>query len=357
MASLPRGIDRLPSGAYRGRFMHLGVRYTTDACRTVTDAKDALAALRADVTRGEHVPTRGGETLNEWFERWNPTRQVRASTRHEDQLRYDRHIRPVLGRHPVRAITPGMISAWLAGLTLSTATQRRVWNVLSACLGRRGAERERLVTRSPCRLLDAPQPQRAAYVALTPSQVSRLLTHVHPHYRAFVLAAVLTGLRWSELVGLAVEDWHRDQGLLHVQRSAHLRKGSFALTPTKGNAARLVPVHPDLAHALKKHLGDRDRGPLFLAVEGGPPRASNFRRDVWTPACTRAGITARFHDLRHTHATWLLEDGADLRVVQELLGHASVTTTSLYTHTTDARKRTAVEGLQGHRFGQGPSDQ
>jgi Phage integrase family len=72
-----------------------------------------------------------------------------------------------------------------------------------------------------------------------------------------------------------------------------------------------------------------------------------FRRMVWRPACQAAGLTdlPRFHDLRHSHASWLLAGGADLQVVKERLGHASIMTTQRYLHTLPDADETAIEAF------------
>lgn len=76
-------------------------------------------------------------------------------------------------------------------------------------------------------------------------------------------------------------------------------------------------------------------------------RRNWFRRMVWHPACTAAGLTdlPRFHDLRHSHASWLLAGGADLQVVKERLGHASIMTTQRYLHTLPDADETAIEAF------------
>lgn len=330
--SLPRGVEKLPSGLYRGRFHRDGIRYSTEPKVTITEAKDALAGLRADVTRGEWVATRGGLTLDEWFARWNPTRQVKDATKRKDAERYRIHIQPALGRRALRDLTPERVAAWVA-VKPATNTTRLAWALLSACLGKKGALRAGLVRANPCASVTAPRPQKAGFTVLSPEQVRALLDATPELYRPVLLAAVLTGLRWSELANLQVTDWHRERGVLIVHRD------------TKTTQWRSVPVHPELHAALEVYVADRTDGPLFCSLLGRPLSHSNYRRDAWLPALAATGITARWHDLRHTHATWLLEAGADVVTVQHLLGHAQITTTQIYAHTADARKRAAIDGL------------
>ena len=155
--------------------------------------------------------------------------------------------------------------------------------------------------------------------------------------RAFLELLYAAGLRVSEATGLDRQD---------------LYSGGFVRVIGKGDKERLVPVGDVAVAAIERYLHERDGGhdavepaqreaePLFTSVRGKRlDRMSAWR--VLRAAATRAGLTARVtpHTLRHSFATHLLEGGADLRVVQELLGHASITTTQLYTHITGERIR------------------
>jgi integrase/recombinase XerD len=139
-----------------------------------------------------------------------------------------------------------------------------------------------------------------------------------------------SGLRVSEALGLDVEDLSF--------------AGAFVRVIGKGDKERLVPVGDVALEALGRYLDDRDRGPLFLSRRGQRlDRMAAWR--VLRKAAVAAGLGGRVtpHTLRHSFATHLLEGGADLRVVQELLGHASITTTQLYTHVTGERIRQVYE--------------
>lgn len=141
-----------------------------------------------------------------------------------------------------------------------------------------------------------------------------------------------TGMRVSELCGLRVDGLSFDEATVRVTG--------------KGEKTRIIPVGRAALEAVRTYLvhirpgwsGTKDGGRLFLS-KGGRPMA---REDVWAlvkKSGRAAGLTGKYspHTLRHSFATHLLEGGANLRAVQEMLGHANVTTTELYTHV-DAKR-------------------
>jgi integrase/recombinase XerC len=132
-----------------------------------------------------------------------------------------------------------------------------------------------------------------------------------------------SGLRVSELSGLSLDDVDRTERTLRVLG--------------KGAKERIVPFGGSSARALEAYLARRgdDRGPLFRNARGGPLTSRSVHTIVRRTA-RAAGIERRVtpHTLRHTFATHLLDAGADLRMIQELLGHARLTTTQRYTHVT-----------------------
>jgi len=128
-----------------------------------------------------------------------------------------------------------------------------------------------------------------------------------------------SGLRVSELAGLDVDDLDRAESTVRVVG--------------KGRKERIVPFGGSAARALERCLAGRDRGPVFVNARGGRLSTRSVRVIVQR-AARAAGITRRVspHTLRHTFATHLLDAGADLRAIQELLGHSRLSTTQRYTH-------------------------
>ncbi len=191
--------------------------------------------------------------------------------------------------------------------------------------------------------LDLPRAPRLLPEVLTTAEVERLLetrddtTPDRLRDRALLELLYACGLRVSEALGLDAEDLSLE--------------GAFVRVVGKGDKERLVPVGEVALDWLRRYLREVRPGWLAIAhvapVRGGPlflsSRGKRLRRQqVWKllkDAAAAAGLHDRIspHTLRHSFATHLLEGGADLRIVQELLGHASINTTQLYTHLTGER--------------------
>jgi integrase/recombinase XerD len=255
-----------------------------------------------------------------------------------DLRRYAAHL-TAAGARDLSAVTEAEVSAFLAVLRegddghppLAAASAARA---LVAVRGmHKFAVREGLVDLDPAREVRPPAPPRRLPKALPVDEVVRLLdtpgveTAGALRDRALLEVLYSTGARISEAVGLDLDDV-----------DAHERT---VLLDGKGGKQRLVPIGRPALDALDAYLvrarpglATHGRGTpaVFLNMRGG--RLS--RQSAWQVlkvTAERAGIAASVspHTLRHSFATHLLEGGADVRVVQELLGHASVTTTQIYT--------------------------
>ena len=188
--------------------------------------------------------------------------------------------------------------------------------------------------------IDLPRQPRLLPETLTIDEVERLL-EAAPDLRARALLELLyaAGLRISEALGLDVDELSVD--------------GGFVRVIGKGDHERLVPVGDIALDWLNRwmvearpallaigHVSPERGGPLFIGDRGGRlARQQAF--GIVKVAARAAGLSDGVspHTLRHSFATHLLEGGADLRIVQELLGHASISTTQLYTHLTGERVR------------------
>jgi integrase/recombinase XerD len=200
----------------------------------------------------------------------------------------------------------------------------------------------------PTRIVASPRARRPLPNVLSVAEVDRLLTtaegeagaDVSPQkqeaaLRLYVLLELLyaTGMRVSELVGL--------------KRAAVMRDASFLTITGKGNKERIVPVNDRARDAVKTWLATLEPGPWLFPANGEDGHLSRqvFARDLKGLAGRTGIASARVapHVLRHAFASHLLQGGADLRVVQTLLGHADISTTQIYTHVLDEKLRTLVE--------------
>jgi integrase/recombinase XerD len=236
-------------------------------------------------------------------------------------------------------VGPNLVEDYLAFLKAAGRKPSSVKRALSAirglhrfCLDERGA------TRDPTEGLRPPRQAQAIPKALSEEEAIRLLTSVVAldargrRDRAIVELLYATGMRISELAGLRLSD-------LDLERSLCIVFG-------KGAKERVVPFGRHAETALRDWLGPDGRG--ALAPERWARRSDEeavfvssrgrrmSRQAIWTVvhrAACRAGLEGKVtpHVLRHSCATHLLEHGADIRVVQELLGHAAITTTQVYT--------------------------
>lgn len=220
--------------------------------------------------------------------------------------------------------------AWLHERGLARSSIARRLATLRSCLGfltRRGG-----LGRNPAREVAAPRLPRKLAVFLPPDEARAILERPFPttaagrRDKAILELLYATGARVAELTALDVADLDRAQGTVRVRG--------------KGGKERIVPVGDLALDALDAYLVTRAgaSGPVFLNRRGGRLTTRSVARIV-KRAGRAAGVPRRItpHTLRHTFATHMLDAGADLRLIQELLGHSRLSTTQRYTHVSAER--------------------
>lgn len=197
--------------------------------------------------------------------------------------------------------------------------------------------RDQVVTRDVSLHLEIPKKQRKLPDVLSVDEVEKLLSvrgdsALHVRNTAMLELLYATGLRVSELITLKVSDLHLTMGFVQC-----FGKGSKERIVPLGDAAKNA-VEAYLHHARGKLVKNRDEHILFVNHHGKPLSRQGFWK-VLKQVAIQAGISKTItpHTLRHSFATHLLENGADLRIVQEMLGHEDIATTQIYTHVTKGR--------------------
>ncbi len=190
----------------------------------------------------------------------------------------------------------------------------------------------------PSEKILSPRPDKSLPGTINEDSVRRLIESIDGgepldlRDRAILETFYGSGLRVSELANARLEHLDLEEGFLRVTG--------------KGNKTRIVPLGTKERECIDRYLrsgrpglvGKKTGSEIFLSVRGGPLTTERLRQIVRERA-KRAGIEERIypHLLRHSFATHLLGNGADLRVIQELLGHADIATTQIYTHVDDKR--------------------
>lgn len=322
-----------------------------------TDAQQWLDEQTAKIVTGTHVaPRLARTTVADWCDTWlEGYGGNKASTVRQARVHLAR-IKTAFGPKLLGQVRPSHVKTWCAQLSAEGLSDSYVY-ALHARLAQVYADavHDGMVPRSPCSRRTAPRAgKQRAYVATT-EQVWALHDAFPEHLRAAVLLGAFAGLRDAEVCGLRLSDVDFMRGVISpaVQYPAEDLKTDMSKTP--------VPIPRTLALELSAHVGaTMRRGDWLLAGEWGQQVAPwTLQRAMRGARAKVPGLPAefRFHDLRHYFASLLIASGADVKVVQARVRHASArTTVDTYGHLwpdTDDSTRDAVDKAMATRVAAG----
>jgi integrase len=298
-------------------------------------------------------------TLGQWVATWLPAHTASAATiaKYESILRS--HILPAFGDQRLNAITRNDVKAFARDLTehLSAASVRSIVTLLGLVL-REAIDEHYLFFDPTARLRLREGPGEPRPVA-TPEQV-RLIANRMPdlHARTLVITAAYTGMRFGELAGLRRAHLHLDRAVIHVSGDTgalHEVSGARWLGSPKTNAAvRDIRLPPFLVDGLDRLLRAHPYPTVFCTDTGKWMWRTTFIERIWRPICDghpgrgwHPIITGfRFHDLRHTHRTWMDEDGIAEALKSQRLGHQIPGIRGVYAHATEPMQTPLLAALQ-----------
>jgi len=378
-------VHKTKAGSYQVDYRDPTGRKKSKTFRTAKAASAFLAETEAAKNRGSYVDPHAGKLrFGEFAERWATSQDLgaRAGERTRSLLRT--HVLPRWEAWPLMKIEHLAVQEWAKrlGRTLSPATVRKAYGVMSRIMA--AAVRSRLLAVNPCEGVRVTGESAGAATAITREVfLNKLLPATPTSHRALVATAGGTGLRWGELAGLPWGSVDLDAATLRVRQVAVETSEEITIKPSPKTRAgvRTIPLPAFVVTELRRLLDDRPSPSptelVFSTASGTAFRRSNFRRQVWRPTLVRAGLLGRvvergehrfiacwpdaegvewevefhtereaiahvaknaagglrFHDLRHSYATWLVLDGLPVNVVQRIMGHQKATTTlNLYTH-------------------------
>jgi integrase len=340
---------------WEARYRDIAGHQRTRTFPSRADAKAWLAETETDIRRGSWIdPTMASTKIGVLAEHWlKATHTKRVGSIVRDRSILNTHILPVLGDRGVGSVTRAevqqLVNDWAAHAAASTVV--RQYACLRALFSY--AEECELIPRSPCRNIRVPEAHPRDSLILDDDQITQLGDALG-HYRPMLYLALL-GLRWGEIAGLRVGDVDFLRGSLTVTRQrTRGEKGRMVEHDPKTRAGRRSLSLPAwMTKMLADHLaqrsltGDAPDVLLFASPKGEPLHYSNWRRNCWIPARDAAGLgELTFHDLKHTAATLLVEEGVDVKTAQSRLGHANPQTTlRIYAQVTERADRSAADKI------------
>jgi integrase len=347
------GITYREDGRYMGRYTvqtATGPKRRVVYGRTRKDAHEKLVKALADRDRGL-VFQGENQKLATFLDHWlngSIKGYVKPSTFESYERMIRNHIEPVLGHRKLKALAPDHVQYFYQSKLddgLASGTVRLMHGILHKALEQ--AVKWGAVPRNICKAVTPPKPNPEEIHPLDAEQAKRLLEEARGNrLQALYVLAVMAGLRVGELLGLKWEDADLDTKTLHVRRTRSQARTGPTFTIPKNGKGRSIKLTQRAVETLKAHKaaqnserlksGDlwQDNGLVFCTHAGKPLDFRNLATASFKPLLKKAGLPdIRFHDLRHTCATLLLSRGHHPKLVQELLGHASIAMTlDRYSH-------------------------
>lgn len=347
-------VYRDPRGFWRGAVTMPDGRRRYVSGKTRSDAAIRVQELATAARKGA-VAIDGQTTVSAFLEDWleGSSLRLRDNTYRCYSAAVRNHIVPNLGRLRLVELTTGHVTRMLAGMSAAGLKPSTVGNarmILRNAL--EAAVRQGALARNVATHARAPKREPITRVWLDVDGGRRFLAACREDPDGPILAAtLLLGLRPGEIRGLRWGDVSLERGTVEIRRSVYRRAGKWVEGQPKTAAGRrTLPLSAPAAEILAAELARLEEpdpaGPVFLSQLRAPYGRKRLVNALLR-ILTAAGLPPmRLHDLRHSTASILLEQGIPIRVVADLLGHASVTTTlAVYTHVSARLVGSATDAL------------
>jgi integrase len=302
---------------------------------TKKEAELFNASTQVQLARGDYLdPSRSKVTVDWWIEQWFTSLvNIRPTTLSGYRQNIDKHILATWGRREIGSIGHAEVQSWVSSLSqsLSGSTVRQIFFNLRAALD--FAISDERLTKNVCANIRLPTVSKAVRPYLNHGQVL-LLAEECGEEGDIILVLAYTGMRVSELVGLAVGSVDFESNRLDIWEAISESYGRLVEGLPKGGKSRSIPFPQFLQPLLQDRIGTKAKTQkVFLTKRGTTLRMGNFRRDHFKKAITT--LTANdpdfprvtMHDLRHTTASLAVSAGANIKALQRMLGHAKASMT------------------------------
>lgn len=368
---------KLPKGKWQGT-VSLPQKLPSGKQRRVTFThplkgvvRDWGTKLEAQIAAGTWTDPRSGDMiLSDWHAEWHAGRVAAGSTQRKDDSHWRVHVEPRWGGHPLNTITTRDLKLWVVEMHerqcrlcracppvtgqrlmsphrgsdgtpcqgsstppgLPGPTIRGAVTTLSSVLN--AAVKGGLLPANPAAGLQLPRVDAKPIFWWTHDEADKILAQLEGGSALMVDLDLHCGLRLGELLGLKRKYVEEIDGRLMIHVVGVQTRDGWREYPKSKLSRRTVPVPKVLTAWLSGHIADLQPEDVVFSAPGGSAWDDrNWARRVFYPAVEAAGVRRGTpHDMRHTAASWLVQNGVDLYVVQELLGHESFRTTQRYSH-------------------------
>ncbi len=280
--------------------------------------------------------------LDQWLKAIQGTISVGSWKQYETVTRL--HVKPTLGKLKLDRLSALHVQTLYREKLDSGLSPRRVIYVhVTLHKALKQAVRWSLIPRNVVDAVEPPRFKKQEISPLDEKQVRKLLQSAKGNrLEALYVLAVTTGMRQGELLGLQWKDVDLDSGTLRINRTIF---GGVVSPPKTTKSRRSIKLTDLALQALKNH--ERKSEWVFSTRSGKPIDCTNLTKQSWKPLLKEAGLPdKRFHDLRHTAATLLLTKGVHPKIVQEMLGHSSISITlDTYSHVLPNMQGEAVKAM------------
>jgi integrase len=347
-------IRRLPSGRYQARYPGPDgvVRPADDTFATKGEAEDWLTLKEAEILEDDWIDPEAADVLvpdyaATWIEE-RPGLRPKTVLIYRGLLRL--HIAPHFTHVTIAEVTLARVRRWRKKLLdsgVSEITTAKAYRLLRAIFNT--ALDDGLIRRNPCRIKGADRENSPERPVLTVAQVYAVADAVGLRYRALILLAAFTSLRWAELVALTPADINLDARTVRVTRQLYYHEAGYSFRPPKSRAGVRDVAFPELiVPDIRKHLDWLPASAVlvFASSTGSPLSHSNFRNRVWLPALAAVGLLGiHLHDLRHTGNQLTANAGANPKELMARMGHDSERAALIYLHSTTERQRALADAV------------
>lgn len=334
------------------------------------------AAAKEDEQRGPlALDVEGGKiTWEAWFVLWHDSRVLSYATDDMYRSLATCHIAPEFGDVKLCDIEQIDVAKWVKKMLHPRkrgVKPKSVWTVRNALMlmktSLNAAVDARRLHNNPARKVPYPDMPEGLERYLTPDEVEAMAFYMDGLNSLILWTGVQTGMRFGEIAGLHWPRLDLNRGVIQVVEKYNQKSGLIDALP-KDKEQRTVPIPDDLIALLRayrehaapaanatcgiEHVAGRCQGDLvFRGPRGAPLKSNEWGRGPWKRALDLAGVEGRVrpHDMRHTYASWLIQERISIAELSELMGHSDWEVTKRYSHLSDHHHEDVRQALSRHR--------